>query len=235
MSKINRYKTIVARIPVLGSVAKTVWAALRPRRSFPGSVAYWESRYAAGGTSGSGSYDGLAVFKASVINGFVDEHGVTSVMEFGCGDGNQLKLARYPSYLGLDVSNAAIERCRTLFSADASKKFKNIAEYAGERADLSMSLDVIYHLVEDAVFDAYMRRLFDSAGKHVIVYSSNDEGLNSRYGGYHVKHRKFTDWVGVHAPGWELLGTLPNQHPFDEADPDRTSLADFYFYANKPR
>jgi hypothetical protein len=235
MSKINHYKAVIARIPVLGTVARVIWSVLRPRRHFPGSSAYWESRYAAGGTSGSGSYDQLAVFKANVINGFVEKHGVMSVMEFGCGDGNQLKLARYPDYLGLDISNAAIARCKTLFSDDASKRFKNVADYAGEKADLSMSLDVIYHLVEDSVFDAYMRRLFDSAGRYVIVYSSNDEGLNARYGGYHVKHRKFTDWVATNAPAWTLLETLPNQYPFDEVDPDRTSLADFYFYASKPR
>lgn len=230
MSKINRYKAFIARIPVLGTVAKAIWAALRPRPHFPGSGAYWESRYAAGGTSGSGSYDQLAVFKADVINGFVHEHGVASVMEFGCGDGNQLKLARYPDYLGLDVSDAAIARCSALFSGDASKRFKNVAAYAGEKADLSMSLDVIYHLVEDMVFDAYMRRLFESAGKYVIVYSSNDEGLNAKYGGYHVKHRKFTDWVSAHAPAWSLQSMRANAHPFDDANPDHTSLADFYFY-----
>lgn len=230
MSKINRYKAFIARIPVLGTVAKAIWAALRPRPHFPGSGAYWESRYAAGGTSGSGSYDELALFKADVINGFVHEHRVTSVMEFGCGDGNQLKLARYPDYLGLDVSDAAIARCSALFSDDASKRFKNVAAYADEKADLSMSLDVIYHLVEDAVFDAYMSKLFGAASKYVIVYSSNDEGLNAKYGGYHVKHRKFTDWVAAHAPAWSLLYVRASAYPFDDADPDHTSLADFYFY-----
>ena len=230
MSTINRCKAFIARIPVLGTVAKTVWAALRPRPLFPGSGAYWESRYAAGGTSGSGSYDQLAVFKADVINGFVHEYGVASVMEFGCGDGNQLKLARYPDYLGLDVSDAAIARCCAVFSGDASKRFKNVAAYAGEKADLSISLDVIYHLVEDAVFDAYMHRLFESANKYVIVYSSNDDGLNAKYGGYHVKHRKFTDWVVAHAPAWSLQSMRVNAYPFDDANPDHTSLADFYFY-----
>lgn len=115
MSIINRFKRGISRIPVLGRVVRVIWSAFRSHSDFPGSLAYWENRYSAGGTSGSGSYDQLAVYKAQVINGFVDAHAVTGVLELGCGDGNQLKLARYPRYLGLDVSNSAIERCRTLF------------------------------------------------------------------------------------------------------------------------
>ncbi len=65
---------------------------------FPGSDKYWEQRYAVGGNSGVGSYGKFANFKAEVINKFVREHKIKSVIEFGCGDGNQLKLANYPSY-----------------------------------------------------------------------------------------------------------------------------------------
>src|SRR5579864_6395854 len=78
----------------------------RPR--FPGSQTYWDQRYAEGGTSGSGSYGEQAAFKAEILNGFVARHGIQSVIEFGCGDGNQLSLASYPSYVGLDVSRTAI-------------------------------------------------------------------------------------------------------------------------------
>lgn len=116
------------------------------------------------------------------------------------------------------------------FSGDVTKKFKNVDDYSNEKADLSMSLDVIYHLVEDAVFDAYMYRLFDSSERYVIVYSSNDEKLNHAYGGYHVKHRNFTAWILANAPGWALMEVLPNMYPFDELNSDSTSLADFYFF-----
>jgi hypothetical protein len=44
------------------------------------------------------------------------------------------------------------------------------------RFDLELSLDVIYHLVEDEVFDAYMRSLFAHAGRFVVIYSSNKVG-----------------------------------------------------------
>ena len=70
---------------------------------------YWEEHYQAGGNSGSGSYGRLASFKALIINEFVSENQISSVIEFGCGDGNQLALANYPEYVGLDVSPTTIK------------------------------------------------------------------------------------------------------------------------------
>lgn len=84
---------------------------------FPGSKQYWIERYEAGRTSGAGSYNELAEFKAEIINAFVVEHGIDSVMEFGCGDGNQLRLASYPSYTGFDANPRAVELCRDIFAS----------------------------------------------------------------------------------------------------------------------
>ena len=63
-------------------------------RTFPGTVRYWEERYRNGGHSGDGSSGQLADFKAEVLNGFVKLYNVSSVIEFGCGDGKQLLLAK---------------------------------------------------------------------------------------------------------------------------------------------
>ena len=43
------------------------------------------------------------------------------------------------------------------------------------RADLTLSLDVIYHLVEDDVFVSAMRALFDKAARFVVIYASNQD------------------------------------------------------------
>ena len=53
------------------------------------SSRFWEKRYARGGNSGAGSYGKLAMYKKAFINKFVAAHGVETVAEFGCGDGNQ--------------------------------------------------------------------------------------------------------------------------------------------------
>src|SRR5262245_1297922 len=124
---------------------------------------YWERRYRAGMTSGVGSYGVLSQFKAELLNAFVASNDVRTVLEFGCGDGNQLRLAAYPLYLGLDVSKTAIDRCRERFEGDDTKSFLwydpartiNIANFLD--ADLTLSLDVLYHLVEDDVYWRYLR------------------------------------------------------------------------------
>ncbi len=229
-----RLKLFFQEHPIIGVVAMTVWRALHHLKKFPGSAKYWEEVYAKGGTSGPGSYNRLADFKADIINSFVKKHGITQVIEFGCGDGNQLKLAQYENYVGFDVSRKAVDMCRAAFKSDVTKTFKVADEYSNEKSELSLSLDVIYHLIEDDVFDLYMRRLFKSSNKFVIIYSSDDETLNRMYGDYHVRHRKFTDWVVKYAYEWSLIESLPNKYKFVEADRNNTSFCDFFFYQKMP-
>lgn len=199
------------------------------RRTFS-SAAYWRERYAAGGNSGPGSYGQLANFKAAVLNSFVQDNAIASVIEFGCGDGNQLALARYPRYTGFDISPLAVQTCRELFRDDASKEFFLASEDDGRQADLALSLDVVFHLTEDRVFDAYMRRLFAAAGKYVIVYSSDqDEPIEPV--APHVRHRHFTRWVEREmAPRWRLVERIPNALPYN-GDYRTTSFCDFFVYA----
>ena len=45
------------------------------------------------------------------------------MIEFGCGDGNQLELAHYPAYVGCDISKTAVAVCQEKFINDASKIF----------------------------------------------------------------------------------------------------------------
>src|SRR5262245_15823168 len=108
-------KDFVMRIPILRDIARKAYRRLpevsQPLRRFPGSGRYWEDRYGTEGNSGVGSYGKFAAFKAEVINVFVAARGVQSVIELGCGDGNQLKLAQYPKYTGYDVSETAVRKC----------------------------------------------------------------------------------------------------------------------------
>ena len=182
----------------------------------------------AGGNSGVGSYGKFAEYKADVINTFVTESRTQSVIEYGCGDGAQLTLAQYPEYIGFDVSGDALSRCKNRFESDPSKRFALISEYAGERADLTLSLDVVYHLVEDTLYDTYMRRLFGSADRYVIVYSSNyDESRDLTVP--HIRHRNFVEWVSHNYPDWNLLRHVPNKYPY-KGDASEGSFADFYVF-----
>lgn len=200
---------------------------------FHGSGNYWERRYAKGGDSGQGSYGKFAAFKAEILNPFVRENKVESVIEFGCGDGNQLSLAEYPRYLGVDVSRTAVEHCRKRFAQDPSKSFVLSDEYNGEKAHLALSLDVIYHLIEDEIFFAYMQRLFGAATRFVILYCSNvppDElALRNTARAAHVKHRDVRGFIQQSFPEWKLIQHLPNRYPYNW-ETGEGSFAEFFIY-----
>lgn len=184
---------------------------------FRNSQSYWESRYQAGGTSGVGSYSLQARYKADFMNGFVRENAIASIIEFGCGDGNQLGLAEYPLYLGIDVARPAIERCVESFGHDSSKSFMtcDLRAFADRarflHADLALSLDVVFHLVEDDVFESYMRALFNSADRFVVIYARDrDEAPAFKR---HVRWRNFTPWIERNVMGWELCQVEPAPLP----------------------
>jgi hypothetical protein len=202
--------------------------------AFPGSGSYWDRRYRAGGTSGCGSYGRLARYKAEYLNRFVATNGVLSVIEHGCGDGNQLSLADYPVYFGVDISPAAVSLCQTRFHKDQSKRF-GTRRPNSEKFDLSLSLDVIYHLIENRVFELYMSELFAVSARWVIIYASDleqDEFLQEHpgYSPIHVRHRCISDWVANHYYDWELVERSTNPYAFDISDPDNTSFSDFLVY-----
>lgn len=228
----SELKQMIRRVPVIGPTltAVYVWAA---RRCFAGSAHYWDSRYARGGDSGSGSYGEFARFKAKVLNELVGSRGIASVIEFGCGDGNQLKLARYPRYVGVDVSPTAIEICRRMYGDDPTKSFCLTTEYRGQPADLALSLDVVYHLVEDEVYEYYMRTLFAAASRMVVIYASDtDEQEVPQLP--HVRHRKFSRWIATNAPEWTLTETIDNALPYDPSRGSGT-WANFYVFERRPR
>jgi trans-aconitate methyltransferase len=193
---------------------------------FPGSHAYWEQRYRLGGDSGAGSYGAFAAYKAEFLNSFVQEHDIGTVIELGCGDGHQLTLATYPQYIGLDVSPAAVERCTARFAGDRSKSFfayspAHFVDHARVfQADLALSADVLYHLVEDDVFERYLRQLFAAADRYVVIYASNEE---VRDAARHVRHRRFTPWIEHNLPDWQLVETAPNPVP--------SAVAQFFVFA----
>ncbi len=195
------------------------------------STEYWESRYLKGGHSGSGSRGRLAKFKADFINQFVLENSVQTVIEFGCGDGDQLGLFSLPRYIGLDVSKSALKRCRSRFNGSQYNFISYGELHDASMADLVLSVDVIFCLVEDEVFEKYMRDIFCFALQYVLIYSSD---YDSEWSERHVKHRSVTNHVSQMFPDWELLSKVPNLYPYDAAKPDETSFCDFVLFGRKP-
>jgi SAM-dependent methyltransferase len=226
-----KLKQIVKRSSLGGPLTRVYWHVIGRHRKPLSSDRYWERRYAEGGNSGLGSYGRLAEFKAKTINSFLQAHGLDSVIEFGCGDGNQLRLGEYSSYVGFDVSPSAVDLCKRAFADDLTKRFCLMTEYQGETADVVLSLDVVYHLVEDEVFVAYMRTLFAAARQYAIIYSS-DKDHSPKQRVTYVRHRHVTRWIAENLPDWELREHHPNPYPFDERT-GSGSFADFYIYRRR--
>lgn len=192
---------------------------------FRSSAKYWERRYRTGGTSGRGSYGEMAAYKGDFLDSFLRENRIGSVIEFGCGDGNQLQLIKYPTYIGLDVSRKAIEMVSERFKSDSTKSFYLYDPFSPQSpvkhlsADCALSLDVIYHLVEDAVFEIYMNDLFAAARRFVVIYLSNHEEPPRG----HMRHRRFSDFADANWKSFDLVQQLPNKYA-------SKSLAEFFVY-----
>jgi hypothetical protein len=137
-------------------------------------------------------------------------------------------LSAYPSYIGFDVSPDALAQCENIFPNDETKTFKLMDAYANETAQLTLSLDVIYHLTEDSIFFTYMERLFDSSTKFVIIYSSNTD-RQERFQRDHVKHRRFSEWIEQNRPDWKLTQHISNRYAYTGNEREG-SVADFYLY-----
>ncbi len=152
---------------------------------------YWNLRYSGGvpqdSTSGYGSYGVQLHRKLSWMKEFIEDHEVSKIVEFGCGDFNfgrgVLALFPFSDYLGLDVSDVIVQRNQELFKAF---KFKNITEEAPE-ADLVMCVDVLFHVIEDDEVNKLLNRIEKSWTKYLVISAyERDEEMHN-----HVRIRKF--------------------------------------------
>ncbi|WP_321476845.1 class I SAM-dependent methyltransferase [uncultured Paludibaculum sp.] len=225
-------KTTIVRILKKSPLLIAAVRSIRQRAVARGfeSGKYWESRYRNGETSGGGSYGELAAFKASVINEFIVQNKIRRIFELGCGDGNQLALLAVPDYVGFDVSRTAIERCKRRFLGDSTKNFilleQGEADRGVGRCDLMLSLDVLYHLTEDDVYDKYMRTVFALSKRYVMIYSDDRDDSEIAEKVVHVRHRRFTAWIAAYCPEWVLKQKINNQFP-------EQSWCDFWIFEKR--
>lgn len=176
------------------------------------STTYWQDRYRRGGQgrgkgSGSGSVGEAAAFKADVVNGFIRDHDVHSLFDYGCGDGEVAKRIMVDEYVAYDPSVEAVTRC--MEARNRVGRFISICvPPMGWQFDLVISLDVIFHLLEDDVYQDYMRNLFAMSSKYVIVHSTNYEKWKQPI----TRHREF---IRDMPAGWMVhLPPVDNPHSF---------------------
>lgn len=179
---------------------------------------YWEERYQEGGNSGVGSYGDLCEYKAKQINAFIREKNIHSVIDFGCGDGNQLLYLECKEYLGLDVSSTVLTQIRDKFKNDKSKRFELYHDNT-ETAELGLSCEVLFHLIGDDVWKDYLLNLFLSSEKYIMIFAADFNKNIAR----HVLAKKFTRYINKNFTDWRLIEHTPTPQTLD-------SISDFYYY-----
>lgn len=171
-------------------------------------ITYWQKRYTSGKTSGAGSYGAHAEYKSSVVNEIVERHGISRVLEFGCGDGNQLTYYRIPEYVGLDVTTAAVEMCQEKFAGDPTKSFHvyTPGEVVGQgRFDMTMTIEVLMHITRDDDYFETLQAIFDNSSRWVLILDPLWPLLPYKPGS-HEKHRGLLKYLGDY-DDFELVET----------------------------
>lgn len=160
---------------------------------------YWDARYLDGKGSGKGSRGRQANRKAAYVNRLVRQRRISSIIDWGCGDGRVCSRLHVGSYTGIEVSPAALDLARK--AADGPGRRWHV--YDGEHAppvgtaDLALSLDVIFHLTDDEMYRRYLDLVFGSAPLVCIHSSNRDEA-----GREHVLHREWTRDIPA---GWRVV------------------------------
>jgi hypothetical protein len=190
---------------------------------------YWEKRYAANNNSGSGSYGQLSRWKGEILNKFTSEHKIESLIDYGVGDGNQLTIFELKNiqYYGLDVSETIINKLKKIYKNDKNKNFEIIKDrYISLQADLVISFDVLYHLIDDNIYMNYLHNLFTMSKKYVIIYSSNFDNRKCE----HVLHRQFKKDVEKFFPNYKLINFYKQKYPAKKEITNNTSYSDFFIF-----
>lgn len=217
---------------------------------------HWEENYAYGGTSGEGSAGVEAKWKANVLNEFIEQQGISSCVELGTGDGVTLSLTTgHKKYTGYDVSATIVRNLNEKFNGDQTKEFihydgKLIQAEKTKQAQMALSMEVLFHLVEDEVFETYLQNLFSLGKDYVVVMSSNCEEDIRLKGALesimqdsheegsvrvrnslctdpsqHVRHRAFLGRIleQERFKNWALMDFVPQKYP-------GLCFSDFYFF-----
>ena len=170
-------------------------------------VNYWDNRYVSGRNSGAGSYGDESEVKASYVNNTIEKNNIKTILELGCGDGNQLSMFDIENYVGYDISPDIIKKCKDKFKGDETKIFRTFDINKSNIIDnheMVISLDVIFHLVIDGAFERYMNVLFDSS-KYVLIYTMQNIEENTRKHAEHVLFRDVLSWTKNNAKNYELI------------------------------
>ena len=148
---------------------------------------YWEKRYLAGGSSGLGSVGEHYAFKRDYLLRIIERYAIKSIVDYGCGDGFQIEpvilkerqgqtAPRVQAYYGLDVSPTTIDNCRKHYARFARFRFDVLADFKPASFDLSVSMDVLYHIIDYDEYVQYLNLIF-SHSPLTAIYANLEDSI----------------------------------------------------------
>jgi len=180
--------------------------------------AYWDRRFADGIGAGRGSEGEAALAKARYVNELIASEPVETVADWGCGDGGFLGMIRAPHYVGIDVAPSAIAKAVVTHGHSRSFVLWRPGAPIEVHADLALSLDVVFHLVDDVEYRQHLAAVFGSADRLVAFHATNRP--NPEGAAPHMRHRV---WIEDVPSGWELV-----------AQPDDGMSLGWYLFRRTP-
>lgn len=102
-------------------------------------------------------------------------------------------------------------------------------QQGGIQYEMAMSLDVLYHLIEEGIWMRHIDQLFQTAKRYVVIYAEDCD----RDRGVHMRSRSFSPYIAKIAPDWVLDFKVDNPYPYDGSDYESGSVSDFFIYRKK--
>ena len=205
---------------------------MRNKSKISSSEEYWKQRYSEyssrlfKGASGNGRLPFRVNYKSKVLNEIIVKYKISSIIDFGCGDGILASKLHIDRYDGLEIDESLVDELSRQFQSKPNYNFSTkIKSTWPERHDLALSVDVIFHLLEDDVYRSYMFQLFSGKSDYVVIRSSNHEELGMGRNG-HIRHRNFSEFVSKNFGQYNLIAKYgPRRKRFYLSISDR----DFFF------
>lgn len=159
---------------------------------------HWNERYATNIElgSGHGSRGEIREYKRDLIAKAMQDHGLTSVIDLGCGDIEIIRELDIPRYRGIDLSDVVVERNRTLRPDWTFEAGDITTANTSGTWDMTLCLDVLIHQNRRKAYSGIIETI-GRIGSNVVLVS----GYETAPSGWNVFfHEKLSETLARDLP-----------------------------------
>jgi SAM-dependent methyltransferase len=159
------------------------WFAQAFRRMTFDNRLFWNRRYIDDPEKGSGpgSRGEFLLLKNKLITSILEDYGITSILDIGCGDIAVLESIEVAHYMGIDISDVVVAR-----NKNARPQWEFVcadltAAHQPKPAELVICLDVLIHQKKFKNYVTILSKTLDAAKKIALI-----SGYHAPYRGWNV-------------------------------------------------